>query len=136
MKPLNAQFPSFNVSHFLSRTARGALVLLTLLIAGCTECRTGGHTDTTRDTTSCVPPEESVPASIDTIWGFVGDGTSMHMIELVSADASDTILLELEDDADHRATLTVGREIGVAMQRQPDGQQVILATFDADTSQL
>jgi hypothetical protein len=56
----------------------------------------------------------------------------MHLIELVNADATDTLLLELEDDADHRATLAVGREIGVAVKRLPDGQQTVLATFDAE----
>ena len=132
MKSPNPHFPTFNVTRFLGRSARGALVLLPLFIAGCTECRRSGHGDSTQGTTSRMSTEELVSAAIDTIWGFVGDGTSMHLIELVSTDAADTMLLELEDDADHRATLTVGHEIGVAVQQQPDGQQIVLATFDAD----
>ena len=103
-------------------------LFLSALLVGCTGCRTGEHTDTTQGTTAAEP----TPAAIDTLRGFVGDGTSMHVIELVNADATDTILLEIEDDADHRATLTVGNEIGVAVQQQPNGQQIVLATFDAE----
>lgn len=127
-----------------ARTASGTLsvllltfLLLPLLLAGCTECRTGrwagtaaADTAAVAGTASAPAPAVAAPALIDTLRGFVGDGTSMHVIELVSADASDTLLLELEDEADHRASLTVGREIGVVVQRRADGSQTVLATFD------
>ena len=135
MEPLNALFHSFNVSLFRGRSVRGTFIFPALLLIGCNGSGKAGHANTTQDVTSPVPSEEPAPASIDTLWGYVGEGTSMHLIELVSADAADTMLLELEDEADHRATLTVGNEICVALQQQPDGQQIVLATFDADSSQ-
>ncbi len=105
-------------------------LIMLLLCSACTGCRQSGSTPATDD--SIATPPSVTTEETDTLWGFVGDGTSMHLIELVNADATDTLLLELEDDADHRATLAVGREIGVAVKRLPDGQQTVLATFDAE----
>lgn len=119
MKPFTISQPPFYHLSF-------AILGLSCLLAGCSGCSTKGQQEGTADSLSTAV----VPASTDTLWGFVGDGTSMHVIELVNTDATDTMLLEIEDDADHQATLSVGHEIGVAVQHKPNGEQKVLATFD------
>ena len=106
---------------------------LSVLFIGCTGCGQRGASSSETDSLSL--PSAVAPfarASVDTLRGFVGDGTSMHLIELVNDEATDTLLLEIEDDADHRATLTVGHEIRVVVRRTADGQQTVLATFDVE----
>jgi hypothetical protein len=56
----------------------------------------------------------------------------MNMIELVSAEASDTLWLELDDETVRDATLEVGREIVAVVTDEPDGSLRVLATLDAE----
>lgn len=71
---------------------------------------------------------------IETHWvtGFVGTGTSMNTIELVSAEASDTLWLELDDETVREATLQVGQEIRALVTDEADGALRVLATKDVE----
>lgn len=64
--------------------------------------------------------------------GFVGTGTSMNTIELVSVGATDTLWLELDDETVRDATLEVGAEIVAWIIDEADGSQRVLITKDAE----
>lgn len=70
-----------------------------------------------------------------TVRGFVGTGTSMNTIELVSVGATDTLWLELDDETVRDATLEVGREIVALVSDGDDGSLHVLATRDAEEGQ-
>lgn len=110
-----------------------AAALLTL--AACTG-NPSGTSSSAQDSTSAV--SDSIPEEVIEAWmvsGFVGTGTTMNTIELVSAEASDTLWLELDDETVRDATLEVGREIAAVVYDGPDGSLHALATMDADEGQ-
>ena len=66
---------------------------------------------------------------MDTIIGWVGDATSMHMLQLITCD-DDTLEFELSDDVDRRAELVVGHKIAVILRRDATNDPQVIATFD------
>ena len=114
------------MKHFL------ALFFLSLWLVGCTEC---GRKPAATDSSDAPAPAGVVATPVnhtDTLRGFVGDGTSMNLIELVNAEATDTVFLELGDDVDRQATLTVGNEVAVVVRQEADGSQTVLSTADVN----
>lgn len=69
------------------------------------------------------------------VGGFVGTGTSMNVIELVSPDATDTLWVEMDDQTIREATLEVGREILAVVVEEPDGTLRAMLTMDADENE-
>ena len=74
--------------------------------------------------------EEVVEARM--IKGFIGTGTTMNIIELVSAEATDTLWLEMDEKTVRDATLQVGKEIIALVLDEPDGSLRVLVTMDVD----
>lgn len=67
----------------------------------------------------------------DTLIGWVGDGTSMHNLELLPV-GGDTMELDLDDDVDRRADLIVGHDIAVVLQRGSNSEQHVIAIMDVE----
>ena len=105
------------------------LFILSLLVLSCTDRRAGAPTDSTADSVTVAAPAAE---AVDTLRGFIGDGTSMNVIELVNTEATDTAYLELGDDVERRATLEVGNEVKVIVRQEADGSQTVLATENAN----
>ena len=101
-------------------------------LAACVGGTTGGGSSEADSTDFETDSQDEEVLEARLVTGFVGTGTSMNMIELVSAEASDTLWLELDDETVRDATLEVGREIVAVVTDEPDGSLRVLATLDAE----
>jgi hypothetical protein len=69
---------------------------------------------------------------VDTVCGFVGDGTSMNVIELVNTEATDTVYLDVGDQTSMRATLEVGNQVRALVCHEADGSLSLLSITDVN----
>lgn len=128
--------------------------LLVATLFAITSCQWGNNPKdpTTDDATATDVLDNTADATqpverMDTIIGWVGDATSMHMLQLITCDDDtcesscdatthdhpcngDTLEFELSDDVDRRAELVVGHKIAVILRRDATNDPQVIATFD------
>lgn len=98
-----------------------------------TACTTGTQKEATESVDSLTTPSDSfseVVLETRMVTGFVGTGTSMNLIQLVSSDAADTTWIEMDDQTIRDATLEVGREISAVVVEDSTGAFRALSTMD------
>lgn len=76
----------------------------------------------TQDTAEAIAPN-------DTLRGYIGEDTSMNLIQLLT-DEGETLELELSDATERNATLEVGNHVLVVVRTEPDSSLTVLATND------
>ena len=113
-------------------------LLLTTALAALTACGGSGCGTTASEADSLGLSADSISEEVveaRCVGGFVGTGTSMNVIELVSPEATDTLWVEMDDETIREATLEVGREIVAVVVDQPDGTLRAMLTMDADENE-
>lgn len=113
-------------------------LLLTTALAALTACGGSGSGTTASEADSLGLSADSISEEVveaRCVGGFVGTGTSMNVIELVSPEATDTLWVEMDDETIREATLEVGREIVAVVVDQPDGTLRAMLTMDADENE-
>lgn len=113
-------------------------LLLTTALVALTACGGGGGGNSSSEADSLGFSTDSIPEEVveaRCVGGFVGTGTSMNVIELVSPDATDTLWVEMDDQTIREATLEVGREILAVVVEEPDGTLRAMLTMDADENE-
>lgn len=101
-------------------------------------CSNGSQNSGTESPDSLSAPSDSLIEEVleaRMVKGFVGTGTSMNVIELVSTEATDTTWIELDDQTVRDATLEVGQEISAVVVENSDGSLRALATMDVELGQ-
>ena len=107
------------------------LMLFAAALASCVNKVQNG--DSSSDTTEVTVPSQTDIGvqELDTLIGYVGDGTSMHNLEFLPLEG-DTMEFELSDDVDRRADLMVGNRVAVVLSYASGGSPQVVATLNPD----
>ena len=101
-----------------------------LLLTACVGGGSSNEGGTEADSLRTHPSEGLEVLLVDTVCGFIGDGTSMNVIELVNTDATDTTFMDVSDDSSIKATLEVGNEVRAIVCHESDGSISLLSITD------
>lgn len=122
----------FLLNDYLFMKQVPLFALSLLLLAGCVGAGSPKGDVSETDSLGTVAPVSAEVLLVDTVCGFVGDGTSMNVIELVNTDATDTTYLDVSDLTSMRATLEVGNQVRALVCREADGSLSLLSITDVN----
>ena len=103
-----------------------------LLLAGCVGTGSQKGDAPESDSLGTLSSTRHEVLLVDTVCGFVGDGTSMNVIELVNTEATDTVYLDVGDQTSMRATLEVGNQVRALVCHEADGSLSLLSITDVN----
>ena len=112
--------------HYSFTKGLSVTAMTAFLLVGCQGgSQTGKQTEAEPDT---LLSTETVVTN-DTLRGYIGEDTSMNLIQLITDDG-ETLELELSDDTERNATLEVGNHVFVVVRAEADSSLTVLATAD------